>query len=317
MPRFLRSFKIHVGNRVLDYRVGKKLSLDKIKSFFQNNYSVEKLWHDTRHIVGILSKNDIKFFLKLSTTEGMNIPTKNEYNWNNYFHKYLPSTLPFTVPTNHSTGFYQGKYFYLITNYFFGNLLCSLDTLPGENKSLRKYIPSAILFSETIQKIPAEGFVSITDEGIDYKKRFITKTMNWFRDIPLDIRKKYKIEQLLRVVEQGINKLVSKPRHGDFTPWHLLKLSDSKLGLIDGEHALVDSVENYDICYFIQRVFSVLKKPNLAQEIFLQLVDKGHQASKLKTVLAARAIGGFLDESLNNNPNYEYANNFQNWILKI
>lgn len=37
----------------------------------------------------------------------------------------------------------------------------------------------------------------------------------------------------------------------------------------------------------------------------------------LRVVLSARAIGGFLDESLNNNPDYKFADSFKKWVLGI
>lgn len=293
MSRVLNSFKIHFGNRVLDYRLGRKLNLEDIKSFFQSQFLVEKLWYDTRHILGILNKNNTRYCLKLSTTEGMSFLTRNEYHWNNYFHQYFPLSLPFTVPKNYDSGIYKDRYFYLITDYFTGKLLCQVKYTSQEVGRLAEYIPSVILFSEAIQKLPKARFTDIEDEAVDYQKIFIVKVNKWFSDIPINIKRKYKVAQTLALVEEGIDKLSSKPRHGDFTPWHIIKLSDSRLGLIDGEHALADGVEGYDICYFIQRVFSVLKNPLIARDTYARLLIRGYQVNKLKVVLASRAIGGF------------------------
>ena len=45
-----------------------------------------------------------------------------------------------------------------------------------------------------------------------------------------------------------------------------------------------------------------------------KLLDKGFDIKKLRYILAARAIGGFLDESLAHIPNYSYADKFKKWI---
>lgn len=307
MPRVLNSFKVRSGEKILDYRSGEKLNLSKIKSFFQTNYNVKKIWQGSRHVLGILTKDKMDFFLKLSTSEGISVVTKNEYNWNNYFNQYFPKNLPYLVPKNYESGTFENKYFYLITDYFKGKLLCDVDGTYKDSNSLVEYIPQIIELAELIQKMPGSDN--------DYKMRFISKVNMWFSDIPVNVSKKFKIKMLLDIIEKGVDDLLSRPRHGDFTPWHLIKLPDQRLGLIDGEHFLTNGVEGYDICYFIQRVFSVLENPDLAKRIYIKLIDKGYDKNKLQIVLASRAIGGFLDESLREKPDYKSASNFKDWVL--
>lgn len=298
MKRVLNSFKISSGNKILDYRLGGNLDLSKIKRFFQKSFDVKKLWNGNRHVLGILAKGNQVYFLKLSTSEGIGIVTKNEYRWNNYFNKFYKG-LDFRVPKNCDKGIFKKEYFYLITDYFEGKPPCNL----------MEYIPQILKLSEEIQKLPCK-------RG-NYKARFLWKVRAWFGDVPKDVSKKYNVKTLLDIVEEGINGLSSKPRHGDFAPWHIIKLPGNKLGLIDGEHALRDGVENYDICYFIQRVFSVLKNPQVADEVYSKLLEKEYEKDMLKVVLASRAIGGYLDESLAPLPNYEYAAKFHNWIINL
>lgn len=304
----LNSFKVRIGSKTFDYRLGENLDHKNIKDFFEKNYQVKKLWSGSRHVLGVLTKDSKTYFLKLSTSKGISIVTKTEYNWNDYFNEYFPKNSAYTVPRNYASGIYEKKYFYLITDYFEGELLCDAN---GDADCLIQYIPQIILLAELIQKLPKNEFRS------GQKIKFINKTRNWFNDIPVDVRKKFDVFELLNIVEEGINNLSPKFRHGDFTPWHMIKLDDGKLGLIDGEHALPDGVENYDICYFIQRVFSVLKNPRVAQSIYSKLLDRGYKVNKLKTVLAARAIGGFLDESLKEKPDYQFAKRFKDWIVEI
>ena len=97
----------------------------------------------------------------------------------------------------------------------------------------------------------------------------------------------------------------------------MIKLESGQIGLIDGEHAMQNGLELYDIGYFIQRVFSVLKNPKLAKDILDLLKNKKYNIQKLKCVLAARAIGGFLDESLAPKPDYSYTDKFKEWVVKI
>lgn len=308
MSRVLNSFKVRSGLRLVDYRLGGSLDLQKVETYFQaKGYQVSNLQNSGRHITGILTKVGTTYFLKLSTSEGISVVTKNEFKWNNNFSNHFPNT-EYRVPKNYDSGLFDGRYFYLITDYFDGKLLCKFRSSSEDVDQLVEYIPQIIQLSEIIQGLS-------TVEG-DYQKKFINKVKAWFNDIPADIRQKYNVVSLLEIVEQGVSCLQKKPRHGDFAPWHIFQLSDGAIGLIDGEHALVDGVEYYDICYFIQRVFSVLRKPDIAKKIYLELEKREYKINDLRTVLAARAVGGFLDESLSGKPNYVYADSFKDWILR-
>lgn len=315
MARVLDSFKVRSGKRILDYRLGEDLNLKEVKLFFQNSYRVKKLWQGPRHIHGILEQKNKKYFLKLATSEGISIVTKNEYRWNDYFNKYSLSN-KYLVPKNYGSGLFKSRYFYLITDFFTGQLLCETRSDYDEASVLIDYLPQIIELFEVIQQLPLVNFEDNVYEK-DYKMRFLNKTQNWLKDIPASISKRFEVISLMAIVEKGVGRLSGKPRHGDFAPWHLTKLPNKRLALIDGEHALSESVEDYDICYFIQRVFSVLKNPSIAKEFYLQLKEKGYQEENLKTVLAARAIGGFLDESLVEKSDFKYAASFKNWVEKL
>ena len=97
----------------------------------------------------------------------------------------------------------------------------------------------------------------------------------------------------------------------------MIILKNNKLGLIDGEHAMSQGVEGYDICYLIQRLFSVLKNKKIARELYSILLKKNYSKEKLQVMLCARVIGGFLDESLSPSPNFEIAEEFKNWVLNL
>jgi len=118
-------------------------------------------------------------------------------------------------------------------------------------------------------------------------------------------------------VEQGAEKLEKKTRHGDFVPWHMMLFENGRLGLFDGEHAMSDGVEYYDMCYFIHRVFSVLEQPEFAKEILAALVARGYDIEKLRVVLAARGIGGFLDRYLTNDSKFDIDDDFAEWVLGL
>ena len=181
------------------------------------------------------------------------------------------------------------------------------------SKNFLNYLSYIIEFSELIQKLNISD-LSISEDS-DHIELFLMKTKAWYNDIPKDIKDKYKVYDLLKIVKEGVSNLQKKIRHGDFTPWHLIKLNSDQLKLIDGEHARINGVEYYDIGYFIQRVFSVLENQELAEKILSLLLKRDYDVKKLRVILAARGIGGFLDESFKSRPNYNLSNKFKDWVL--
>src|SRR3990172_12438592 len=132
MRKNLGAFKIKVGTKILDYRLGENLNLDDVKKFSSRKYKVKKLWQGPRHVLGELEKSDKKLFLKLSTTEGIGAVTKNEYNWNEEFNNQIKrSSSNYWVPTNYDCGLYQNKLFFLITDKLEGEFLVKT---PAESK---------------------------------------------------------------------------------------------------------------------------------------------------------------------------------------
>lgn len=245
--------------------------------------------------------------------------TKNEEFWNNLCQN---QGLSLNVPINHESGLYKDNLFYLITNYFDGDMLATSEREGTER--LIEQMSKVIEMSEEIQRIQVESFPRDhypLYEGLDnHTKRTVVRTQGYYLDFSEhnpELSDEYKVKDLLEVVEKGAGILEKKPRHGDFAPWHIFVIEDDSLALIDGEHAMANGVENYDICYFIQRVFSEMGKPEIAEKYFEELLKRGCDKDKLKVVLASKGVGGYLDESLNPSPNYKTHNQFKDWVLSI
>lgn len=354
MRKNLPAFQVSVDGRKLDYRLGEKISLDQVTSFFSKKYSVEKIWQGQRHVLANLEKNGQKLFLKLATTEGISVLTKIEYDWNEKFNQEVQrskstrstpwveardmlrvdterrllhrtkvcslassNVSKFWVPKNFDCGLYQKKLLYLITDRFEGELLVREPSSNQIVDLLISNFPSIIEFSESIQNLNLEIKPRDNIEQINYQQWFLDKTILWYKSIPKKIVSDYKISQLIDFVNKNYRSLAKKPRHGDFTPWHIFSMENNKLGLIDGEHALSSGVEYYDIGYFLQRVYAVLKNPEAGKKILSVLLKRNYDLLKLKTILSARAIGGYLDESLNPRPDYIFAENFQRFVLGL
>jgi len=201
--------------------------------------------------------------------------------------------------------------FFLITDSLHGKLLALRPEKLKKTEKITASVTKIIEFSELIQNL---GITRLSEgEDTDFRERFLNKTIAWYQDIT-DI---YNLNILLEIVKNGVAILHKRTRHGDFTPWHLMNLTTGKIALIDGEHAMANGVEYYDIGYFIQRVFCVLQYPDLAKNITELLIKRNYNINTLKIILSARAIGGFLDESLKPLQNYEIHDNFKNWVMNL
>ncbi|MFH1186851.1 MAG: hypothetical protein V1697_01610 [Candidatus Levyibacteriota bacterium] len=312
----MKAYEIKVKGKVLDYRIGKDLDLKEVRRFFAKNYKVKRIWQEKRHVVGILEKNSIELFLKLSPTEGISAVTQIEYNWNDQFNKLVSRKSNFWVPKNIYEGFYKKNLFYLITDYFKGESISEVPHKDNKGRDFKQYLLPIIEFSELIQNLEI-GELSEKDKE-NHSKWFLEKTKAWYEAVPKSILEKYKVNNLLEIVENGYLNLEKKTKHGDFTPWHMIKLNEKRIGLIDGEHAMNSGTEYYDTGYLIQRIFTVLKEPDFAKEFFQLLLKRNYNLEKLQVTLAARAIGGFTDEAIiREKANYLRANKFKNWVLSL
>lgn len=306
------AFKIKKGGKVLDYRQSLALDLDSVRYDFSKKYKVLSVRQPGRHVIIEIDKNGQEYIIKLASTEGIGARTEGEKLWNEEFNKYS-KTEEFRVPKNLEDGYYNGLY-YLVTEKFKGD---HLSTLRGENNMIDEFIDRIIAFSEHIQNLPLNIESRDLIEHNNAQGWFVEKTQNWLKTLSPDVIDEYRVNKLMEMVKEGSSKLLEKPRHGDFTPWHMIALKDG-LGLIDGEHAHSHGVEYYDIAYFIQRVFSVINRKDQAVTIVEKLLSNGKSnINKLKIVLLSRAIGGFCDEFLSPVPNFKKAQEFADFVQKL
>ena len=158
MGKNLGAFKIKVGKKILDYRLGENLNLDDVKNYFSRKYKVKKLWQGPRHVLGELEKSDKNLFLKLSTTEGISTVTKNEYNWNEEFNSQIkrPSS-NYWVPKNYDCGIYHNNLFFLITDKLEGEFLAKSPAASKISQTFIASLPKVIAFSQLIQSLKVKN----------------------------------------------------------------------------------------------------------------------------------------------------------------
>lgn len=310
------AFQVTSNGQIYDYRIGENLNLEEIKTFFKEKYAVVELHQMGRHITGILNDGSNDIFLKLATTPGIGLVTQNEYKWNEEFNKEENGS-NFRVPKNITSGQFNNL-FYFLAEKLDGKMVSATKDFALDEFSFPDLIPQILdlavyVMSKNISGVGKPDVV----RGITPQDWFVNKTRVWFDAIPNEIKTQNNLHTLMELVEASAVNLATKPRHGDFTPWHIMKLTSGGLGLIDGEHAMSEGVELYDIGYLIQRVHTICKRPDFAVRIFEVAEERGIDARKLKTIMSARTIGGFLDAHLAQQADLSRESEFKKWVLSL
>lgn len=277
-----------------DYRTEKKLNLEEVGRYFENKgYKVQKLEQKWRHVTGMVKFENEKLFLKLASTKDIGERTRNECRWNeninSVWKKYLKS---FRSPTIFDEGIYEGKYWF-VGEYVFGKPLAEV------NKASQKIDEKEMAKVAEI----AKGILGLTDRCLlpkdkerlkeIWKVRMVEIAREWSKNIKVNTK------SLLQFIEEGSKDIEIGVCQGDFTPWHILKTKKNEYYVIDSEAAQMGGLKFYDISYFYHRVYTKLKRPDLA-ETFLDSFKKIYGWTEKNTkefapVLAGRIMGGYFD----------------------
>lgn len=314
------AFQITHNGKTYDYRTPAILDIKDVAEFFKGlGYTILNLKQVSRHVVGELYKNNEEFFLKLSTTPGISIVTQREAAWNEVFNATAPrDTTRFRVPQNKETGYYLGDLFYIITDMFRGKFFADSPNKGQDLSLLSSHLSDQIDFALFIMNLQVkESAVQKISEPGSHTEYFLKKTDAWFDAVPEKVREENDLQKLLDIVRNGAHTLKPSLRHGDFTPWHTILLDNGEIGLIDGEHAMVNGIEIYDLVYLMERIYHVLDRPDIAYELVRKLHDAKIDMKKLQTVACARAIGGFLDTSLHPKPDYTAIRKFMEYCIHL
>lgn len=284
-----------------EQRKVKKHNLSSVAKYFaERGFHSVKLEQQWRHVTGVLEKGGKKFFLKLASTPAIAERTKNEAEWNKLINS-LPAeqTLPITVPKVYEEGAYN-EVFWFISSYIDGPPLV-LPKQRDKTQLLEESLPViaqtsvGILRIKTDKKLPND---LKRVKGGRPKERYLEHIQNWLTKVERDVSDVY------RFIEDRIDSFQTAPSHGDYVPWHILIDSEYKLHLIDGEHSGVTRVKFSDLAYFYHRVYTKLKRPDIADE-FIKQFKKIYKFSEKDTecacmVIAHRLIGGYFDAQTDN-----------------
>ena len=127
-------------------------------------------------------------------------------------------------------------------------------------------------------------------------------------------------KKLLRFIKERKDDVEIGAIHGDFTPWAIMKNKNKDYYLIDSEAAQMGGLKYYDVAYFYHRVYTKLKRPDLA-EIFLnsfkEISKWTEQDEKaFAPVLASRIMGGYFDSRRDKITSVELNGEMEKKLLK-
>ena len=309
----LKSFQISNGVNSYDYRLPGKINPSQLKQYFTKLGCTRIKFSPptSRHLTGQLCHPVFGLvFLKLSTSPGMDITTRNELD----FYRAVTNQDRTFCPRVISSGSAVGRFYYL-SELLPGELLVSAPSPAADITKLQQNLDQVFSLANAVSRL-TPWFGTLDQLKINSAERFESKWRAWYSDIPQSIKKKYNLAVVAKEITHLQLNLSTTPRHGDFAPWHFMLLPGGVLKLFDGERAMSESPAGYDLAFLIQRVWSVLAKPQLAHEIYhLATTQTLLPKVSFRACLLARSLGGFLDESLVVSPSYTRHQAFSAWVL--
>jgi thiamine kinase-like enzyme len=279
---------------VEDNRVAHKLDLNKIKSFFSTRgYHTEKLEQVWRHVTGILSKRGHRYFVKLASTQEVAKRTRNEFAWNDLVNSLRgKNRLPVSVPKNLESGEYM-KLFWYISDYAGEQPLATRED--KNTRELETQIPLIAKTAKSIIDMRTKKLLPI-DKKLSKRQvdELLLKRLNvWNKATKIDL------SNLIGFIQKRLKSAKLAPLHGDLVPWHFIKNENSRLYLVDAEHAHILGIKFYDVAYFYHRVYTKLKRPDIANRFLEEYKSeynlKNNDEQCLSLIIAYRIAGGYMD----------------------
>ena len=271
-----------------------KLSLEEVGRHFESlGYKVIKLEQPWRHMTGLVKFENEKLFVKMATTAGIGERTKNETAWNrnmnSVWNKYATT---FKSPKPFDEGYFQDRYWF-VGEYVFGKPLVGVtdNNTNISDKDLERAagIANNLLELSKMVLLPkdVEHFKEV------WQERILQVATGWSKSI------KGSTKKLLQFIEVNRKEIDIAASHGDFTPWNIMKSKAGQYYLIDAEAAQMAGLMYYDVAYFYHRVYTKLKRPDLAEK-FLNIykeISKWTEKNdkEFAPVLASRIMGGYFD----------------------
>jgi len=299
------------------HKKSQKLQLGKVTNYLQKsgfkNIKLEQQW---RHITGKVTKKGISQFFKLASTQEVAEKTRNEFEWNMLINKSRIKNPSISVPQSYESGEYDGL-FWFTSEFVDGNSL-ALVSQKERTKNLESNLEKIALAAKSIlevstnKRLPNDKEESKDREGSH--KIFLNRLKHWMKQFDENV------DDLYAFIEKRMRFGQTAPSHGDFVPWHILITKDGKLFLIDGEHSKIEGIKFYDIAYFYHRVYTKLKRPDIADDFLKEFANiysfNERDTENFRLILSQRVIGGYMDAKNDSRISVKLQNELKSRILE-
>jgi len=300
---------------MLEHQRAEPVNLEAIReAFTKKGYEVGDLTQIWRHVTGRVSRDGHDYFLKLASSPSVSPRTENEAAWNRFVNASGDHHLPMAVPTVFETD-REGELFWYTGEYLNGNLLARVDQ-PDETAALETGLPQIVQTAAAIMVLPTAGALPLDAafQGKTIQGEIMERVEKYSESVPQDL------SALKAFVQERLQFARSAPQHGDFVPWGMMRTSDGKLYLIDGEAARINGCKFYDVAYFYHRVYTKMRRPDIAQQ-FLQEFEKVHpltdgEKENLCLMIGLRLVGGYMDALKDNLTSPELQDQLKSKLLE-
>lgn len=261
----------------------------KLREFWEKRGArVVRVWQPWRNVMAEMILSNRRVIFKWAGSDEVSRNIFNEADWYKKIGQRLKGVEEFGVPEIIEVGQLEGKN-YFVAEYIEGRELAS--KYPVEERDLSDELDRVAELNMWIMGIEGvETDFDVKDEAEAWKKTRL-KVEGWRDKIDTDLKEIWKeFLRLQKVSRRGVT-------HGDFVPWHLFD-DKGKLVMIDAERGRGRGIRLYDVAYFYQRVFTVLKEGLARQylkEVKMRWRFKENFEEELRPVLASRIIGGYWD----------------------
>lgn len=292
-----------------------KLDLENIGRFLETKgYKIKKLSQPWRHVVGEVLHENERLFFKLGSTKEISEKTRNEKHWNENINTVWKKNINnFKSPKIFDEGNYEDKYWF-VCEFVFGKPLAEVGK-PSKELNHKDFEKAADIASELVnigeKTILPNDSAQILPSLIE---KYYTKAKEWTKNT------KSNTKELIQFIEENKKDIFVGSSHGDFTPWALMKTKNKQIYLIDGESSHLMGVKHYDAAYFYHRVYTKLKRPDLAKLFItryfkLRNFDKVEEKS-FDAILASRIVGGYFDAERDGVTSVELNRQMETELLK-
>lgn len=253
-----------------------------------------------------------RFFKASNPKTDLSKEVETEVWWNLTLERVVqqlpPKKKTFKGPRIHAYGS-EDKFSWYLAEYFDAPLLVDLKA-ENYKKQIHKELEDIVDILVTLDKVrvetlPATSLYSEKGESAPYNN-LLRKVDRWLeKPLETGLITPERIEQGKVLIGQYRSFVYPALQHGDFVPWHMFRLKEKIIGIVDGEHASLVKPRFYDLAYLYTRLYTKAHVPDEARKSLNLFLEKSKINSEeffraFLPVITLRSFGMHLDATNDN-----------------